>query len=244
MYGLMEYYSLNVRLAQEDVSCAAWTNLSKTSNPSSIALVDKVLEEAYQLARIEAVCKVFAISKTTNEQMILEGGQALTSSLLVKLAGPARSILLIICTMGRAIDQRIEHYYRNGLSAHAYFLDVAGTCIIEAASRKLVKQIKSQVKSRDLETTIPLGPGHSYWNNLHDQRIIYELLKPEKIGITILPSGIMLPKKSLSMVIGIGRELPPSKENHCYYCGVGHECPLSRAVKTSQVGGCGTAVER
>ncbi|MCL6635010.1 MAG: Vitamin B12 dependent methionine synthase activation subunit [Peptococcaceae bacterium] len=229
MYGLMNYYRLEVNLFENDFSCAAWNNLSGAGHPSSGALAGEMLEEARQLARIEAVLRTIPVSKTTDGQVFLEGGRVLTSSLLARLAGPARDMLLAIVTLGHAIDRRVEDYQRDGLPAHAYFLDVAGTCLIEAAGRQLVNLIKKQVQSAGLETTIPLGPGHSYWKNLLDQRTIYDLLDPRRLGVTVLESGLMLPKKSLSMVAGIGRGLPPSEENHCYYCSSGHGCPLSRA---------------
>ncbi len=229
MYGLMNYYKLNVKLTEKDVSCTGWDCLSRTSSTYSRSLVNEILQEAHQLARAEAVCKVVPVVKTTGRQIFLEGGQALTSSLLVRLAGTARSLLLVVCTLGHMIDRRVEEYSRKGLAAHAYFLDIAGTCIIEAAGRQLVEKIKTHLEACGLKTTIPLGPGHSYWKSLQDQRIIYDLVNPSTIGVTILKSGIMLPKKSLSMVMGIGHELPPSAENHCYYCSIRRKCPLSRA---------------
>ncbi|MGB9803559.1 Vitamin B12 dependent methionine synthase activation subunit [Desulfofundulus sp.] len=229
MYGLMDYYKLNVRLTEKDVSCTGWGRLFRTTTNCSRSLVNEVLQEAHRLARAEAVCKTVPVVKTTGTQIFLAGGQALTSSLLVRLAGTAESMLLVVCTLGHLIDRRMEEYSKKGLAAHAYFLDVAATCIIEAAGRQLVAKIKSQLEACGLKTTIPLGPGHSYWKNLQDQRIIYDLVNPSTIGVNILKSGIMLPKKSLSMVMGIGRQLPPSAENHCYYCSMGRKCPLSRA---------------
>lgn len=225
----MNYYRLDVRLTEKDIAWTAWNNLAGTGHPSSGELAGKLLEEAHRLARIEAVCRTVPVSKITDGQVFLEGGRALTSNLLARLAGPARELLLMICTLGHAMDRRVVEYSRAGLPAHAYFLDVAGTCIIEAAGRRLVKMVKKQVQRAGLETTIPLGPGHSYWNNLLDQRTIYDLLEPRELGVTILNSGLMLPKKSLSMVVGIGRGLPPSEENHCHYCDTGRRCPLSRA---------------
>ncbi|MFZ5646580.1 MAG: Vitamin B12 dependent methionine synthase activation subunit [Bacillota bacterium] len=230
MYGLMEYYKLDVRLTEEDVSCAEWDNLSRTTNPASRVLVSEILNEAHQLARTEAVCKTLPVLKATDRKIVLADGQTLTSSLLARLAGPARSMALIICTLGQAIDRRVEEYNRMGLPAHSYFLDVAGTCIIEAACRQLVTRVKKQVETHGFKTTIPLGPGHSYWENLRDQIIIYNLTNPSKIGVSMLSSGMMLPKKSMSMVIGIGHDFPPSAENHCHYCSMGQRCPLSRAV--------------
>ncbi|WP_259501625.1 Vitamin B12 dependent methionine synthase activation subunit [Desulfofundulus thermocisternus] len=229
MYGLNHYYKLNVELAEKDISTARWDTFFKTSTSSSRALMKEMLREAQLLARAEAVCRVLPVLGVSGNKIVLEEGRALTSSLLVRLAGNARSMLLIICTLGHTIDKRVEEYNRRGLAARAYFLDVAGTCIIEAAARRLVEEIKVQLRARGLEATIPLGPGHSYWENLKDQRVIYELVNPSTIGVSILENGIMLPRKSLSMALGIGRGLPPSAENHCYYCSIRQKCPLSRA---------------
>ncbi|SHJ81571.1 hypothetical protein SAMN02745219_03407 [Desulfofundulus thermosubterraneus DSM 16057] len=229
MYGLMDYYKFDVRLTEKDVSSTGWNCLSRTTSTYSSSLVNEILQEAHRLARAEAVCRAVPVVKTTGREIFLEGGQALTSSLLVRLAGTARSLLLVVCTLGHMIDRRVEEYNRKGLAAHAYFLDIAGTCLIEAAGRQLVEKIKTQLEACGFKSTIPLGPGHSYWKSLQDQRIIYDLVNPAKIGVTILKSGIMLPKKSVSMVMGIGRELPPSAENHCYYCSIRRKCPLSRA---------------
>lgn len=232
MYGLMDYYKLDVRLTEEDVSCAEWDNLSRTTNPASRVMVSEILLEAHQLARTEAVCKTVPVLKATDRKIVLADGQTLTSSLLARLAGSAQSMALIICTLGQAIDRRVEEYSRMGLPAHSYFLDVAGTCIIEAASRQLVSKVKKQVETLGLKTTIPLGPGHSYWKKLTDQKIIYNLANPSEIGVSMLISGMMLPKKSMSTVIGIGPEFPPSAENHCHYCSMGQKCPLSRAANS------------
>ncbi|SFR17602.1 hypothetical protein SAMN05660706_1486 [Desulfoscipio geothermicus DSM 3669] len=234
MHDLMNYHKFDLQLNKDDIACSVWNNLSKTANPSSNDLPERVLDEAHQLARVKAVCKTMKIIKTTDRQVFLEGGQALTSSLLVCLAGPAQSLFLAICTLGDLIDKRVDEYNRRGLAAHAYFLDVAGTCLIESAGRKLVKQVKNKFNSAGYKTTIPLGPGHSYWKNFIDQQIIYDLLNPKDLGVKILSSGMMLPKKTLSLVMGIGHELPPSKENHCHYCGIGHKCPLSRALRPAK----------
>lgn len=229
MYGLMNYYKLNVKLTEEDVSRALWDSLSKTASSASREMVTGVLHEAQRLAKPEAVCMAVPVERATRSQVFMEGGHALTSDLLARLACSAQSMLLAICTLGDKIDGRVEEYNRKGLPAHAYFLDVAGTCIIEAAGRQLVEKVKGHLERRGLKLTIPLGPGHSYWENLLDQKVIYSLLEPSGIGVSLLKSGMLLPKKTVSMVMGIGRDLPPSAGNHCHYCSMGRECPLSRA---------------
>ncbi|WP_242826069.1 Vitamin B12 dependent methionine synthase activation subunit [Desulfurispora thermophila] len=224
----MDYYKLNVQISEDDVSRTGWGPGAGLSNANSRSLLNEILQEALELARAEAVCRVVPVLGISDSKIFLAGGQALTSKLLVRLACTAQSLFLAVCTLGREIDRRVEEYSRAGLTAHAYFLDIAGTCIIEAAGRQLVSMIKEQLASSGLQITIPLGPGHSYWESLQDQQIIYDLVNPTRIGVSILESGVMLPKKSVSMVMGIGHQLPPSAANHCHYCSMGQKCPLSR----------------
>lgn len=229
MCGLMDYYRLDVQITEQDLLRTGWGPGAGLNSAGSRALLQDILPEARALARAEAVCRVVPVEGVSGDRIVLGGGRVLTSSLLVRLAGTARSLLLAVCTLGQDIDRRVEEYSCAGLTAHAYFLDIAGTCIIEAAGRQLVGMVKKQLAGSGLMVTIPLGPGHSYWENLQDQQIIYDLVKPSRIGVSILESGVMLPKKSVSMVMGIGRHLPPSAANHCHYCSMGQQCPLSRA---------------
>ena len=229
MYGLMDYYEPDIQLTEEEISGAGHSGPPMTATAATRGLFTELLREARRLARAKAVCKALPVAKATGRQLFLEGGQVLTSSLLARLAGPAESLLVAVLTLGEAIDRRVEEYNKSGLAAHAYFLDVAGSYLIDAAGRRLTEEIRAHLKGRGLEATIPLGPGHSYWKNLQDQKVIYSLADPSKIGVRILDSGMMLPKKTLSMVMGIGRGLPPSKNNHCHYCDLGQKCPLSRA---------------
>lgn len=229
MYGLMNYYELDVQLTEEELPGAGRSGPPVTATAATRRLFTKLMREASRLARAKAVCKTLPVAKATGRQLFLEGGQVLTSALLARLAGPAESLLVAVLTLGEAIDRRVEEYNKSGLAAHAYLLDVAGAYLVEAAGRRLTEEIRAHLKERGLEATIPLGPGHSYWKNLQDQKVIYSLADPSKIGVRILDSGMLLPKKTISLVMGIGRGLPASKNNHCHYCSLGRKCPLSRA---------------
>ncbi|HHW44717.1 Vitamin B12 dependent methionine synthase activation subunit [Desulfofundulus thermobenzoicus] len=229
MNGSIDYYDLHVDITVKDIYRAEGASYRQAPPPATRELHLKMLQEARQLVRPRGVSRTVAVEGADGRQIRLAGGGTLTSRLLARLAGSAESLVLIICTLGEELDRRVQEYTRQGRPAEAYVLDAAGTAFIDAAGRLLAGRIGEQFHARDLQTTIPLGPGHSYWPDLQDQRVIYDLLQPQAMGVRILESGLMLPKKTVSLVMGVGRSLPESADNHCHYCSLKRSCPLSRA---------------
>ncbi|OAT80754.1 hypothetical protein [Desulfotomaculum copahuensis] len=225
----MNFYDLQVEITTEDIYRAEGAGYQQPPQPATRELHRRMLQEAQRLVRPRGVSRTVAVAEAGERWIRLAGGGVLTSRLLARLAGPAESLVLIIVTLGEAIDRRVEEYSRHRLPAEAYVLDAAGSAFIDAAGRQLAGLITEQFQDRGLKTTISLGPGHSYWPELQDQRVIFDLLQPADLGVRVLASGLMLPKKTVSLVMGVGRDLPESAENHCHYCHLKRSCPLSRA---------------
>ena len=136
------------------------------------------------------------------------------------LAG-CSGILLCATTLGSRIDQ---HIHRLQLREMAYAV------VLNAAAGVFLEQ-----KADDFEQALPyfqLGfrfcPGYG-GTPLEDNRIIAQMLHAEKFGITFLDSGLMVPSKSMTGIIGIGKEGRKSCEgcvnlNHCPYREKGTKC--------------------
>jgi hypothetical protein len=61
------------------------------------------------------------------------------------------------------------------------------------------------------------------WPVSEGQRQLFDLLNWEEIGVTLLPTGMMMPRKSLTQVIGRGRDVSADGEP-CDYCSMGERC--------------------
>ena len=82
-----------------------------------------------------------------------------------------------------------------------------------------------------MKTTFPMGPGHSYWKGLEDMRVIFHFLRAERIGLHLNDSNLIIPRKSVAMVMGVGCDLPDFKgKTHCNFCSLHTTCPMSQAV--------------
>lgn len=233
MYGIMNYYKIYAKITEDDINRVEGAESSEVRIPASRVLCRDALTEIYELANPQVLCEVAPIKHIVGHEVCLDKDVVLTSPLLVRLSAAAESMFLCLCTLGSGIDERIDYYYSKGSHAKAYYLDLAGTALIGAVSRKIANNTKKQLQALGLNTTISLEPGHSYWPDLLQQRLIYDMLKASAIGVKILDSGVILPKKSLTLVMGIGKNIPENTKNHCHYCKARDNCNLSRAKNCS-----------
>lgn len=199
--------------------------------PGVRELYEHVLREVAALAVPKAIWTEVGIEGVEQDRVFLEGGYCLNSRLLSQLAGPAEKLVLHVMTLGGELDAKIARYQQEGKMTRALAMDSAGSAAIGLGGLKAVGDVERKYQALGLETSIPLGPGHSYWPKLDDQRTIFEILQPERIGITLSDSNLMLPRKSVSMVLAIGANLPAAKgKTHCDYCSYRPNCPMNRVM--------------
>lgn len=195
-------------------------------------LYEDVLAETAALLEPKAIWTEIEVEGAAEDALLLRGGFRLGSRLLVKCAGAAEKLLIFVMTVGPKIDEKIAMYQENDDLTRAYVLDSVGSAAIALASSEALGRLEKDYAERGLRTSIPLGPGHSYWKRLEDQKVLFQILQPERIGITLNGSDLMLPRKSVSMVMGAGKQLPEHEEGqkHCDFCALRGNCSMSRVV--------------
>jgi len=69
------------------------------------------------------------------------------------------------------------------------------------------------------KTSRHFSPGYRGWN-ISQQKIIFEIIPAEDIGVILTKGYMMLPRKSLSWVIGVGKKIDKSfsNDNDCKKC--------------------------
>ncbi|WP_166512448.1 vitamin B12 dependent-methionine synthase activation domain-containing protein [Desulfallas thermosapovorans] len=196
--------------------------------PATVSLYRRMLAEAALLARPVIIWREVGILGAGERELFLEQGQKLTSSLLVAVAGKAERLIIFAMTLGSALDQREHFYSQSGKTLEAYALDAAGTALIVKSSLTALTKIKEHYRDTGLKISFPMGPGHSYWSSLADMQSIFQLLPAEKIGLSLTESNLMLPRKSMAMVMGAGKNLPRFQDKtHCDFCSLNKKCQLS-----------------
>jgi hypothetical protein len=78
-----------------------------------------------------------------------------------------------------------------------------------------------------LQASKPLSPGSLEWPVEVGQPEIFALLDPSLAGISLTSGGMMLPKKSMSFIVGLGMEM--SQTGMCEVCSLKTTCRYGHA---------------
>lgn len=114
------------------------------------------------------------------------------------------AVMLCVCTLGAEVDRKIKYLGRA---------DMQKSLIFDAcASAYLERRADDFEASLGKDLTYRFCPGYG-GSDISDIRYIFGLLKPEKIGVTLLDSNLMLPQKTMAGVIGVGKTANKTCDN-------------------------------
>lgn len=125
-------------------------------------------------------------------------------SLVLHLPGAER-IMLGVCTLGPGIDSKISELCRSDL-ASAVILDEIGTAWILAIANDMYRKIRADADAIGLQSSPSFRPGIGQWP-LEYQRVILDHLKTKDLGIALSDGMMLIPQKSISMIVAIGERL-------------------------------------
>ncbi len=125
-------------------------------------------------------------------------------SLVLHLPGAER-IVLGVCTLGPGIDSKISELCRSDL-ASAVILDEIGTAWVLAIANDMYRKIRADADAVGLQSSPSFRPGIGRWP-LEYQRVILDHLQTKDMGITLSDGMMLIPQKSISMIVAIGERL-------------------------------------
>ena len=128
----------------------------------------------------------------------------------------------MLCTVGETLERRASELSSEDL-VYALALDGVGSAGVEALANAACNHFERQASGEDLQTTIPLSPGMIGWPVEQGQPQIFSLLDPSEVGVHLTPAMLMLPRKSLTFVLGIGRQVIEAGRT-CDYCSLHDTC--------------------
>lgn len=129
----------------------------------------------------------------------------------------AEMLAFFVCTAGREITDRSKKLNADGHYLEGYIADIIGSLLVEAAMNLVHDKLKIEMEKEGLNVTNRYSPGYCHWN-VAEQHVLFSMLPENFCGITLSDSALMNPIKSVSGVIGIGKNVRFSQ----YVC---NACP-------------------
>lgn len=198
-----------------------YSGLSQTAEfPSH--LLDQACTEAYVLAQPRVIWQIYDYSASTNTIMSSPPLELPPTKISKHLAN-ALKVAVIAVTVGPNLEERVHEYFVNDEYTLGLLLDAAGTTAVEIAANQACDFIKQQVTQQGYCTLSRFSPGYGEWD-ITIQPTILSLSHADEINITATTSCMLLPRKSITAVIGLTAnvcELNIDKtyqSTHCQQC--------------------------
>lgn len=173
------------------------------------ARIERLLDEALEELRTRAEPRgMFAETEASGFAAIYEGeGDNETPSPLPEIFPRADLLVLFVVTVGRSVSERIAALFDEGHPALGATLDAAASEATELAAahldRIVLDEARREGRANEGSALLRYSPGYCGWN-LTGQRALFKALHPEQIGISLTPSCLMEPLKSISGVMVLG----------------------------------------
>lgn len=194
----------------------------RSRRPALVATTEKALAEGRSLLRPVVAYRELPVREMRHERLILEGGGHLAGKLIGQHLAAAELAAVFVCTIGEAIDTRLAQVMDDdpvlGLA-----LDGLGSAAVEALAAAACRRVETLSGQRGQQVSIPLSPGMIGWPVLEGQTQIFGLIDASAAGVSLTSSGMMVPRKSLTMVIGMGAHVLAAG-TACDYCSLNETC--------------------
>jgi hypothetical protein len=126
------------------------------------------------------------------------------------------SLIIFAATLGPDFDKWCRCFFDSGDPFSGYVADLIGSIRIEQAVEWLNDIVEESLHARDLRCTNRFSPGYCGWD-VYEQHKLFSLLPQKFLGINLHSSALMTPIKSISGVIGAGKDVQKSSYT-CAFC--------------------------
>lgn len=143
-----------------------------------------------------------------------------------KLFRDAEKVAFGVCTIGDALEKRVEKLFEQGEAVRGLILDAIGSAAAEEAAEMLNREILQWSRQQRLRATRRFSPGYGHWP-VGGQDLIFGLLTeaPDRTGVALTPAKMMIPRKSVSFAIKLGRgRLEEIDKGSCRSCALFGRC--------------------
>jgi hypothetical protein len=201
----------------------------RVSEQEQIDLNRELLLESRQLLKPSILYQTFPLAEVRDQTVVLNGGARFRGHLLADRFGLAEEVALCLCTIGGDLEARVGAYRDDGDEVRAILLDGIASAAIGELGEHVHTVVREEAQQRGWKASAPFRPGQLDWP-LEDHRVFFELLPAEKLDLQLDAQHLIVPYKSLSAAVGLGREmLPLAMDYACKYCRLAEDCRFSRA---------------
>ena len=168
------------------------------------ALIEEACEDALLLAVPKGVWQVYdydcELREVKSDPPCILRGEKIGKH----LAG-CDKVILLSATVGEDIEETVTKRFQRGEYASSVLLDAAATTAVEQIADEMEKAIRPKAVAKGYRMRWRFSPGYGDWP-MEQQPEVVRLSHAGEIGISLSESFMLVPRKSITAIIGLYKE--------------------------------------
>ncbi len=159
--------------------------------------------------------------RKVESEAILVNGVWIEGYLLPMLFKDCQQFMVAACTIGSHLEQKVDRLLSEGNLLNAILVDEIGNAAIYELEDYCFEIANKKAEERGLTASGCICPGQDGFA-LDEQAKILNLVNAQDMGLKLTHYNIMYPRKSTTLVIGMGKNV--SHWDKCEYCDMRDRC--------------------
>jgi hypothetical protein len=144
-----------------------------------------------------AIYDVFSVKSFHHKTIEFDSGGTFEGPLAARALAGAEKVAIAACTIGPALEERLNQLFSEH-PVRAMALDGAGVAALREVSRVVTDEVRSIAADHGWGSGMRAQPGQEGWS-IWQQRVIFDHLPADEIGVRLTDSCLMIPRKSVSL---------------------------------------------
>ena len=191
-----------------------------------LQLINNVYTEINTICKPQYIYEVYDGNTCGNASIKINNATFETGKMITHYLYGMEKCCIFATTAGVEYDTRKKLFREKGEILEEFIADSIGSVIAEACVNALAGELAETV-ANDYTCTYPYSPGYCNWK-LTEQPLLFSLLPDTPCGITLTESCLMVPIKSITGIIGIGKNI----KQKVYACDI---CEMKECFKRKKI---------
>lgn len=176
---------------------------------------------------------VFDVEQTADGVRLKDADAVFTGENIKRLLSGAPKCALLAVTLGAGVERELGVLQYTDMTSAVIF-NAACTALTEEVADRCCREIETEALKDGYVTGTRYSPGYGDFPLSHQRDILSLLDAARKLGITLTDTLLMIPRKSVTAVVGF---FPDKKADvsGCDGCGMRGKCDYERRTKNGEL---------
>ena len=198
--------------------------------------INRIIKRCEEISKPAYTYGYFDLFRNSDTLALAGSGITLPGKAIQKHLDGAKYCAILAVTLGMDMERALLLLEKKSMT-DAVILDSAANAYIESVADCVENIITEESKNKGLCTNYRYSPGYGDFPIEMQKTLIPLLNCDRKIGLTVTENSIMIPRKSVTAVIGIFDE-DQIKKKGCEGCSMYHSCNIRRNKTGKDGDGC------